>query len=162
MAKQSTRRRSRQSLSADTVQVNTTGGAVRITQPSTGRGKKSATQKAAVVVDVVAPTRAAAGFVGFLREHTVVGLAVGLVIGTQLKAIVDALNSGFINPLIGLFFQGGTLRQQAVDVSWRGREATLEWGAVVYQIVDFIFVMLVIYMIIKFFKLDKLDKPKNK
>lgn len=157
MAKQA-----RKPRKSDTVHVNTTGGAVRILQPSTTRGKKTAAHKAAVVVDVVAPTRVAAGFVGFLREHTVVGLAVGLVIGTQLKAIVDSLNNGFINPLFGLLFEGGTLRQQTTDVSWRGREATLEWGALVYQIIDFIFVMLVIYAIIKFFKLDKLDKPKDK
>lgn len=140
-----------------TTRINTTGGSVRIEQssPNTSRGRKRPT---AVVVEVVRPD----GFIGFLREHAVVGLAVGLVIGTQLKAIVDSLNNSFISPLFGLLFDGGALNKQTSVVHWHGREATLGWGIVVYQIIDFIFVMAVIYALIKIFKLDKLDQPKDK
>lgn len=139
--------------------INTTGGTVRITQPadSTSRKKRS---KAAVVVDVVTPAPVD-GFIAFLREHAVVGLAVGLVIGTQLKAIVDSLNNGFISPLFGLLFGGSSLIKRTATVSWHGRDAVLAWGSLAYQVVDFIFVMAVLYAIIKFFKLDKLDRPKS-
>ena len=143
-----------------TVQVNTTGGAVRISHPTSKRGKTSAREKAEVVVDIVTP-KAVDGFIGFLREYAVVGLAVGLVIGSQLKVIVDTLTNAFINPLFILLFNAGSLSTQTMTVNWRGRTADIGWGAVVYQVIDFIFIMMVIYAIIKFFKLDKLDKKKE-
>lgn len=139
--------------------VVTTGGSVRISQPTSGRGRQKRS-KTAIVVDVVTPN-VVGGFVGFLREHAVVGLAVGIVIGTQLKTIVDSLNNGFISPLFGLLFGGSSLVNHASDVHWHGRMATLAWGALVYQVIDFIFVMIVIYVLIKLFNLDKLDQPKK-
>ncbi len=143
-----------------TVQVNTTGGAVRITHPESTRGKTTTKEKAAVVVDVVTP-RAVDGFIDFLRERAVVGLAIGVVIGTQLKVITDSLNNGFISPLFGLLFNGNSLNEQATTVHWHGRSADLAWGAVVYQIISFLFVLATFYAIIKFFRLDKLDKKAD-
>lgn len=150
----------RKSRTSTTTHVNTTGGTVRITHPASSRGKTTAKEKAAVVVDVVTP-RAVDGFMDFLREKAVVGLAIGVVIGTQLKVITDTLNNGFINPLFGLLFDGGKLNQQALTVNWRGRAAALQWGAVVYQIISFLFVLATFYAIIKIFKLDKLDKKPD-
>jgi large conductance mechanosensitive channel protein len=140
-----------------TVQVNTTGGAVRITQPASGRGKTNARERAAVMVDVVTP-QAVDGFIDFLREHAVVGLAVGIVIGTQLKAIVDSLNNSIVNPLFQLVLNGDKLSSKASMVTWRGQSAELGWGAVLYTLVDFLFIMAVIYALIKILHLDKLDK----
>src|SRR5882672_2622074 len=37
------------------------------------------------------------GFAEFLREQSVVGLAIGLVIGAQVKALADQLIASFIN-----------------------------------------------------------------
>lgn len=141
-------------------QVNTTGGSVRISHPSSNRGKTNAREKAAVVVEVVTP-KAVDGFIDFLREKSVVGLAIGVVIGTQLKVITDTLNNGFINQLFGLLFNGGALNEQVLDIHWHGRTANLAWGAVIYQIVSFLFILATFYAIIKFFKLDKLDKKPD-
>lgn len=154
MAKQNLKR-------GETLQVNTTGGAVRISQPSSGRGKVSAREKAEVVVDLVTP-KAVDGFMDFLREKAVVGLAIGVVIGTQLKVITDTLNSGFINPLFGVLFSGGALNERYVTLTWHGRSGELKWGAVVFQIINFVFILVIFYAIIKFFHLDKFDKPKDK
>jgi large-conductance mechanosensitive channel len=145
-----------------TTTINTTGGAVRVTQSGSPRKKTKARETAAVVVDVVTP-KAVDGFMDFLREKAVVGLAIGVVIGTQLKVITDSLNSGFINPLFGLIFDGGKLNQQVTTVHWHGRSADLAWGVVIYQIISFIFVLATFYAIIKFFRLDKFDKkPETK
>lgn len=154
MAKQTTRKRK---SAQQTTQVNTTAGAVRISHPSSSRGKTTAREKAAVVVEVVTP-KAVDGFIDFLREKAVVGLAIGVVIGTQLKVITDSLNNGFISPLFGLLLNGEALNEQVLKVSWHGRTADLAWGAVVYQVISFLFILAVFYAIIKFFKLDKLDK----
>lgn len=157
MAKQSRTSRNRKT----TTQVNTTGGTVRITQPASGRGRTNAREKAAVVVDVVTP-RAVDGFIDFLRERAVVGLAIGVVIGSQLKVITDALNSGFINQLFILLFSN-ELSKQKWNVEWHGRHAELQWGMVVYQLISFLFILATFYAIIKIFKLDKLDKkPEDK
>jgi len=144
----------------ETLQVNTTGGAVRISHPSSNRGKATARDKAEVVVDLVTP-RAVEGFVGFLRENAVVGLAVGIVIGTQLKVIVDSLNTNVINELFKLVLNGDALTTKKVAVNMNGQTANIGWGAVVYSIIDFLFIMIVIYALIKIFKLDKLDKKKQ-
>ena len=144
----------------ETLQVNTTGGAVRISHPSSSRGKATARDKAEVVVDLVTP-RAVEGFVGFLRENAVVGLAVGIVIGTQLKVIVDSLNTNVINELFKLVLNGDALTTKKVAVNLNGQTANIGWGAVVYSIIDFLFIMIVIYALIKIFKLDKLDKKKQ-
>ena len=153
--------RSKKLAADETLRINTAGGVVRISQPSSSRkAEPTAREKAAVVVDLATP-KVVNGFIDFLRERSVVGLAVGLVIGTQLKAIVDALNDNFINPIFGLLVDGGALSERVFTATWRGREADLGWGAIVYQIIDFVFVMIVIYVVIKFFQLDKLDKKKE-
>ena len=161
MAKTSKKTRRKTLRSNETLNVHTTGGTVRITQPSSSRSAAPTTrEKAAVVVDLATP-KVVDGFIEFLRERAVVGLAVGLVIGTQLKAIVDALNNGLINPLFGLLFDGGALNGRVFVAHWHGREASLGWGAIAYQVIDFVFIMIVVYALIKFFKLDKLDKKKD-
>lgn len=143
-----------------TTHVNTTGGAVRITESGSSRRKTNAREKAAVVVDVVTP-RAIDGFMDFLRERAVVGLAIGVVIGTQLKVITDSLNSGFINPLFGLLFNGEALNKQELSISWHDRVANLQWGLVAYQIISFLFILATFYAIIKIFRLDKFDKKAD-
>lgn len=100
------------------------------------------------------------GFVGFLRENAVVGLAVGLVIGTQVQSVVKQLIASFIDPLSKLLF-GQALSQRAVSVHFNGRTADFAWGSFAYVLIDFVFVLLTVYVIIKVLKLDKLDKPKK-
>src|ERR1039458_8554709 len=64
------------------------------------------------------------GFVDFLREQSVVGLAIGLVLGTQAKALVDQLMASFINPLTGLLLPGrGTLKQKMFTMHFSGKSA---------------------------------------
>ena len=99
------------------------------------------------------------GFVNFIREHAVVGLAIGFVIGTQVQTVVKQLIASFIDPLTKLFI-GNTLSEAAVTVHWRGRDAAFGWGAFVYALIDFLVIIGVIYIVVKVLKLDKLDKPK--
>lgn len=139
--------------------INTTGGTVRITQPTTPPGRHHKRSTADVVVDVVTPS----GFVGFLREHAIVGLAVGFVIGTQVQTVVKQLIASFIDPLFQLMFPGNkTLSARTFTLHFSNRHANFGWGAVVYAIIDLLFVLFVIYLIIRVFNLDKLDKPVKK
>jgi large-conductance mechanosensitive channel len=97
--------------------------------------------------------------VGFIREHAIVGLAVGFVIGTQVQTVVKQLVASFIDPAFELLF-GSNLTNATYTWHFHGRYANFGWGAFVYGLLDFLFVLIAIYALIKFFKLDKLDKPK--
>lgn len=103
------------------------------------------------------------GFVDFIREQGVVGLAIGLVLGTQIKVLVDQIVTSFINPLVGLILPGqGGLAEKVFHLSLNGKVAAFGWGAFVAQLISFITVALIIYFGVKALKLDRLDKPKAK
>ena len=129
----------------------TTGTVIRFEEPKSDRSKPNIAQ---VVVQEVNPV---GGFVNFLREHAVVGLAVGFVIGTQAQALVKTLVSSFIDPAFQLFF-GTALSQSIVTWHFGGRAVNFTWGAFVYSLLNFLFVLAAVYAIVKIFKLDKLDK----
>lgn len=102
------------------------------------------------------------GFMSFLREQSVVGLAIGLVLGTQAKALVDQLVASFINPLVGLLLPGkGTLKDQVFTLDWNGKTAVFGWGGFVIALLTFVIVAAVVYYVFKGLKLDRLDKKKE-
>jgi large conductance mechanosensitive channel len=101
------------------------------------------------------------GFVNFVREQGVVGLAVGFVLGAQVKALVDQLVISFINPLLGLLLPGkGKLADKVWALTLNGKTQEFAWGAFAFQLISFVIVALVIYFTVKGLKLDKLDKKK--
>lgn len=107
-------------------------------------------------------TKQVSGFLEFLREQSVVGLAIGLVLGTQAKALVDQLVISFVNPLTGLLLPGeGTLKQKVFDLTFRGKSAAFGWGAFVYSLLTFVIVAALVYYVFKGLGLDKLDKKKE-
>jgi large-conductance mechanosensitive channel len=119
------------------------------------------TAKETVAVIVKSEHNPVNGFLDFLREHAVVGLAIGFVIGTQVQGVVKQLVSSFISPLFTLFF-GHTLETRTFSISYKERVASFPWGAFLYGLLNFMFVVIAIYAIVKLLKLDKLDKPTTK
>ncbi|HET8669320.1 MAG TPA: MscL family protein [Candidatus Saccharimonadales bacterium] len=102
------------------------------------------------------------GFVDFLREQSVVGLAIGLVLGTQAKVLVDQLVISFFNPITGLFLPGeGTLKQKVFTLEWGGKSAEFAYGAFISSLLTFVIVAAVVYYVFKGLRLDKLDKKKE-
>jgi large-conductance mechanosensitive channel len=65
-----------------------------------------------------------------------------------------------LDPLTLLLF-GNKLSNRTFTWDWHGRHADFAWGQFVYMLVDFFVVVLTIYVLIKLFKLDKLDAPKT-
>jgi large conductance mechanosensitive channel len=102
------------------------------------------------------------GFLDFLREQSVVGLAIGLVLGTQAKVLVDQIVASFFNPLIGLLLPGeGTLAQKTFVLTLGDKTAKFNWGAFVISLITFIIVAAVVYFVFKGLRLDRLDKKKE-
>jgi large conductance mechanosensitive channel protein len=100
------------------------------------------------------------GFVSFIREHAIVGLAVGFIIGTQAQSVIKQLVSSFIDPLIHLFLGGADLDKLKATVHLFGTSADFTYGAMIFALINLLAVLIAIYALIKAFKLDKLDKPK--
>lgn len=97
------------------------------------------------------------GFMDFIREQGVVGLAVGFILGGAVSKIVTSLVDNIINPLVGLALGKVDLADKAVSMG----SATLKYGAFISTLVDFFIVAAVVYFGIKALGLDKLDKKKE-
>lgn len=103
--------------------------------------------------------KVARGFIEFLKDHTIVTLAVGFVIATQVQDLVKQLVSSFITPTFQFFFSGA-LAKDNISFHLNGRSVTYSWGLFISDLLDFLFVVGAIYLIIKLFKLDKLEAKK--
>lgn len=101
------------------------------------------------------------GFLNFIREQGVIGLAVGLAIGAAAGDTVKKLVEGFINPIVQ--FIVGSQQGLATSV-WHfelwGRKADFAWGAFISSAITLVATAFVIYLIIHYAKLDKIDKKK--
>jgi large-conductance mechanosensitive channel len=102
------------------------------------------------------------GFTTFLREQSVIGIGIGLVLGTQIKQVVDTIMSGFVDPITKLFLPGKeALSDKTLTIGVDGRSAVIGWGSIAYSIFTFIIVALIVYAGYRLLKLDKLTKKKD-
>lgn len=132
--------------------------------------KKTTTKKAIVKKPSVAALKEKAGavkshsggFMTFIREQGVVGLAVGLAIGTAAGDTVKKLVTAFIDPLVQLIVgsQQG-LQAASFTVEFAGRRGEFLYGAFISSLITLLAVAFVVYAIVHFLKLDKLDKKKD-
>lgn len=106
--------------------------------------------------------RTGSGFLQFIRTQGVVGLAVGLAIGTAAGATVKALVEGFITPIVQ-FLVGSQDALAAATWTFKafGRQADFAWGAFVSSAITLIATAFVIYLVVHFAKLDRIDKKKE-
>ena len=103
-----------------------------------------------------------AGFVNFIREQGVVGMAVGLAIGTAVGDTVKKLVTAFIDPLVQLVVgsQQG-LQSASFTLEIAGRKGEFLYGAFISSLITLVAVAFIVYAIVHFLKLDKLDKKKD-
>ena len=97
------------------------------------------------------------GFMDFIREQGVIGLAVGFILGGAVSKVVSSLVKDIINPLLGIILgAAGNLSSMSVKVG----SAKILWGSFLSVSIDFIIIALVVYYGVTLLKLDKLDKKK--
>ncbi len=103
------------------------------------------------------------GFVDFVREQGVIGLAVGLAIGVAAGEAVASIVDNFINPIVGFILGGVDLSQMAwhTGLTRGGEELTFGWGAILSAVITLLATAFVIYWIVHQMRLDKLDKKKS-
>lgn len=97
------------------------------------------------------------GFINFIREQGVVGLAVGFILGGAVSKLVSSLINDIINPILGIILgAAGDLSTLFIQVGG----AKIMYGNLISTFIDFVVLALVVYYGVKLLKLDKLDKAK--
>jgi large conductance mechanosensitive channel len=97
------------------------------------------------------------GFVDFIREQGVVGLAVGFILGGAVSKVVTALVTDIINPILGVILGSAEGLKAA---SFGVGSAQIMYGDLLSVVIDFLVIALVVYYGVKGLGLDKLDKAK--
>jgi large conductance mechanosensitive channel len=94
------------------------------------------------------------GFIQFIREQGVIGLAIGFILGGAVSKVVSSLVTDVINPFVGLLFGSiGGLADMMVG--------PVMLGSFVSAIIDFLIIAAVVYYGFKGLGLDKMDAPKT-
>ncbi len=97
------------------------------------------------------------GFLEFVRERGVVGLAVGFILGGSIAKLVTAFVTDLVNPVVGVFLgKVGGLKSMYLPIAG----VRILWGDFVASLIDFFILAVVVYFSIKILRLDKLDRKK--
>lgn len=97
------------------------------------------------------------GFIDFVREQGVVGLAVGFLLGGAVSKVVTALIEDIVNPLLGAVMGEGGLEEASFFVG----SAEILYGDLLSVILDFLIIAIVVYIGVKIIGIDRLDKKKS-
>ena len=97
------------------------------------------------------------GFMKFVKEQGVVGLAVGFILGGAISKLVEGFTAGIVDPLIASLFDTSNLTQQTAQIG----DAFLSWGYVVTLAINFVVVAAVVYWGVKGLGLDGSKKKKK-
>jgi large conductance mechanosensitive channel len=106
-------------------------------------------------------------FKEFAMKGNLIDIAVGFVMGAAFKEVVTAFTGGIVSPLIGLLFDSdfkalryqlkeGTLNDAGETVG----EVFLEYGTFLTNVIDFIIVAFVMFLVVKGVnKMKKKEEP---
>ena len=86
-----------------------------------------------------------AEFKEFIDQGNAMDMAVGIIIGGAFTAIVTALTSNIINPLITVITGGGTDMTGALVVP--GTE--IDFGAFISAVINFLIIAIVVFLLVK-------------
>jgi large conductance mechanosensitive channel len=109
-------------------------------------------------------TRQLYGFTNFIRTQGVVGLAVGLVLGGAVTILVKSLIDNVVMPPLGLLLgsseglKGLTL---SLGKTAAGKDTILYYGTFLNDLINFLVIALVVYLIVHVLGFDKVDKKKE-
>lgn len=101
-------------------------------------------------------------FVEFINRGSVVDLAVGVAVGGAFTAIVNSLVNDMIMPIVGLIGGGVNFR----DLKWvipnffgGDTEAVIAYGNFIQNVVEFLIIAWVIFMIVK--AMNRINRKKD-
>jgi len=99
------------------------------------------------------------GFIEFIKEQGVVGLAVGFILGGSVSRVVTSFVNDLVNPVLGLILgAAGGLSKAYFKIG----QAKIMWGHFASVLIDFLVIACIVYFGVKGMRLDRLDKKKDK
>ena len=90
-------------------------------------------------------------FKDFVLKGNVVDMAIGVIIGTAFADIVNALTADFINPVINLLGGADVAGEIVIKTLSDGTKVTLNYGHFITQVINFIIMAFVLFLILKVF-----------
>lgn len=97
-------------------------------------------------------------FKAFISKGDVVSMAVGLMVGSAFTAIITALNTNILTPLLGIIIGGIDFSKIIFQVG----SAKLEVGLFIQAVINFLITAFVLFLVVKFFnsfKKKEEEKP---
>ena len=97
------------------------------------------------------------GFREFLTKSNALALAIGVIVGVALGAVVTTLVNAIIMPPIGWALGNVDFAslKTVLGTNAKGEEVSIGWGLFINALIVFIVVMLVVYAISKLFIRDE-------
>lgn len=80
-------------------------------------------------------------FMKFLKEYGVIGLAIGVIIGSKAGELVKSIVDGLLMPIIGLVLPSGDWQQLVVG--------PFQIGIVLAALINFVVVAFIVFMFAK-------------
>lgn len=97
-------------------------------------------------------------FMEFLRQYNVFGLAIAVIIGGKLNALVSSLVNDFLTPLIFNPVLSALGLKSIEELSWRG----IFYGKLVSAAIDFVIVAFIVFLMIRWMnRLAKASEGKG-
>jgi len=98
-------------------------------------------------------------FKEFISRGNVMDMAVGVIIGGAFTAIVTSLVNDIVMPLLSLITGGFDFSALSIALGEGEEAASLNYGAFISAIINFLLIALVIFVIIK--SINKMAKKKE-
>jgi large conductance mechanosensitive channel len=87
-------------------------------------------------------------FIDFINKYGVVGLAIGFIIGSASRDLVNALVADILMPVITFFIPGGTWKEATLTVG----PVVLSIGHFVGALIDYLIIALIVFYLMKTLK----------
>ena len=104
------------------------------------------------------------GFLDFIRTQGVVGLAVGLVLGGSVSVMVKSLVDNVVMPPLGMVMgsaEGLKGLVWTIGKTNSGTATVLHYGIFLNDLVNFVIIAAVVYLIVSLLRFDRIDKKKS-
>ena len=102
-------------------------------------------------------------FIEFINRGSVVDLAVGVAVGGAFTAIVNSLVNDIVMPIVGLLAGGVDFTGLAIRIPnffGTGDEAVIAYGNFIQNVIQFLIIAWVIFMIVK--AMNRINRKKEK
>jgi len=97
------------------------------------------------------------GLVEFLKEYSVIGLAIGVIVAQASKDLIDSIVKGLFTPFIDLVVPGEKFSNLAFNIVG----TRFDVGSIISSFLTFIIVMIILYVVVKkILKREDLIKKK--